>query len=225
MSIRVLIVDDHPFVRRGLREFLDGEPRIDVAGEAADGAEAIAFIDQTGNDQRPDVVLMDLMMPGIDGVEATRTIAARHPDVKVVILTSFGSTDAVVPALAAGAAGYVLKDVEPDDLVVAITAASRGQTLWSPAVAQAVRERLAFQAPADESPRVSTVERRRIELLTRRETEVLTLLGQGLSNSDIAAELVVSEKTVKTHVSNILAKLRVTDRTQAAVLAVRAGLA
>jgi two-component system, NarL family, response regulator LiaR len=221
VTIRVLIVDDHPFVRRGLRDFLEGEPEIEVAGEAADGADAVAMVEDGDPSAAPDVVLMDLLMPGVDGVEATRRILAHRPSTRIVVLTSVPGTDAVVPALAAGASGYVRKDVEPDDLVLAIRAAHRGQTVWPQDVARAVAERM---TGAQAAPQISVQDRRRIELLTARELEVLGLLGRGMSNSGIAEQLVVSEKTVKTHVSRILSKLRVDDRTQAAVLAVRAGV-
>lgn len=275
--IRVGIADDHPFVRRGLRGFLDREARLEVVGEAADGAGAVALAAST----RPDVMLMDLVMPGMDGVEATRRIAADIPDVRVIVLTSFASPDDVMPAVEAGAAGYLLKDVEPDDLVAAIIAVHRGQTLWAREVVDELRAHVARRraerrtppaegraaadrrrgspgaqgeaeagrqragsgrAAADRVPTaarlapggptgtapghaaVSTAERRALDRLTPREQEVLVLLGRGRSNADIAAALVLSEKTVKTHVSHILSKLHVDDRTQAAVLAVRAGL-
>lgn len=252
MPIRVAIVDDHPFVRQGLRGFLERESSVEVVGEAADGEQAVALARRT----LPDIMLMDLVMPDVDGVEATRRITTEHADVRVIVLTSFGSADDVVPAIAAGASGYVLKDVEPDDLVAAISVVHRGQTLWSQEVAAALRahvadeedgpttasstgtargamaRRLAPQTDANGvaaanastgEMQVSDAERRRLDLLTPRERQVLALMGHGHTNAEIADELVVAQKTIKTHVSHILAKLRVDDRTKAAVLAVRAG--
>jgi NarL family two-component system response regulator LiaR len=206
-AIRVVLVDDHPVVRQGVRAVLESRPGIVVVGEAGDGATAVAEVERL----RPDVVLMDLVMPGLGGPAAIRRIRERAPSVRVLVLTSFASEDQVVPAVQAGAAGYLLKDVEPADLEAAIRTVHQGEGLLHPRVAAKVMAELAHgRAP--------------IDALTPRETEVLRLLAQGLSNRRIAAELVVSEKTVKTHVSSVLAKLHLADRTQAALFAVREGL-
>jgi NarL family two-component system response regulator LiaR len=207
--IRVLIADDHAVVRQGLRTFLDLQEEIAVVGEAADGEEALAAVDRLA----PDVVLMDLVMPRLDGIEAIRRIRERSPATRVIVLTSFGDDDKVFPAVRAGAAGYLLKDVQPQELVRAIRTVQDGQALLHPSVAARLMEEI-----ADDS-------RQRVpDPLTPREREVLTLVARGLSNKAIARECDVSEKTVKTHVSNILGKLGVNDRTQAALWAVREGL-
>ena len=206
-EIRVLVVDDHPVVRQGLRAFLESRPGIVVVGEAADGATAVTEAARL----QPDVVLMDLVMPGLDGAAAIRRVRERAPSARVLVLTSFASDDQVLPAVQAGAAGYLLKDVEPPDLEAAIRTVHQGEGLLHPRVAGRVRAEVAHG-------------RGPIDSLTRREVEVLRLLAQGLSNRQIASELVVSEKTVKTHVSSILAKLHLADRTQAALFAVREGL-
>jgi DNA-binding NarL/FixJ family response regulator len=207
--IRVLIADDHAVVRQGLRTFLDLQQEIVVVGEAADGEAAVAAVERDA----PDVVLMDLVMPRLDGIEAIRRIRASSPATRVIVLTSFVEDDKVFPAVRAGAAGYLLKDVQPQELVRAIRTAHEGQALLHPAVAAMLMEEVADGEP-----------RRRPDVLTPREREVLTLIGRGLSNKAIARECGLSEKTVKTHVSNILGKLDVTDRTQAALWAVREGL-
>jgi NarL family two-component system response regulator LiaR len=206
--IGVLIADDHPFVRHGLRTFLETLDDVEVVGEAANGAEAV----EQAAKLVPDVVLMDLVMPELDGVEATRRIRAESPTTKVIVLTSFDADEQVFPAIKAGAAGYLLKDVRPAELAEAIRKASRGEALLAPSVAAKLMQEVA----GDRSPAAG---------LTERELEVLRLIARGLSNKMIARELVVSEKTVKTHVSNILAKLHLSDRTQAALYAVREGLA
>jgi len=206
--IAVLIADDHPFVRHGLRTFLETLDDVEVVGEAGNGAEAV----EQAARLVPDVVLMDLVMPELDGVEATRRIRAESPTTKVIVLTSFDADEQVFPAIKAGAAGYLLKDVRPAELAEAIRKASRGEALLAPSVAAKLMQEVA----GDRSPAAG---------LTERELEVLRLIARGLSNKMIARELVVSEKTVKTHVSNILAKLHLTDRTQAALYAVREGLA
>lgn len=208
--IRVLVVDDHPVVRQGLRSFLSSRPGIDVVGEAADGATALTEVGRL----RPDVVVMDLVMPGEGGVAAIRRIAAQHPEVRTLVLTSFSSEDDVIPAVAAGAVGYLLKDVAPTELEAAVRAAYRREGTLSPAVTtQVMAEVSRASASAGE-----------LDGLTPREIEVLRLLAGGRSNRALAAELYVSERTVKTHVSNILSKLRLGDRTQAALWAVRHGL-
>jgi NarL family two-component system response regulator LiaR len=205
--IRVLIVDDHAVVREGLRTFLQLQEGIEVAGEAADGEEAI----REGERLRPDVVLMDLVMPRLDGVAAMRTLRERVPEARVIVLTSFLDDGKLLPALRAGAAGYLLKNAEPQELARAVRAAHVGEALLDPVVAARLVDTLA----REEDP---------LDRLTPREREVLVLIARGFPNKLIARELGVSEKTVKTHVGHVLAKLGVFDRTQAAVLAVRAGL-
>ena len=207
--IRVFLADDHPVVRQGLRTFLESRPGMEVVGEAGDGDSAVEHVARL----RPDVVLMDLVMPGGDGVAAIRRIRERAPDTRVVVLTSFASDDQVIPAVQAGAAGYLLKDVEPSGLEAAIRLVHDGEALLDPQIAGRVMDQVAHPSPSGD-----------LGSLTPREREVLELLGRGLSNRELADTLVVSEKTVKTHVSNILMKLGVHDRTQAALLAVRAGL-
>jgi DNA-binding NarL/FixJ family response regulator len=204
--IRVLIADDHAVVRQGLRTFLDLQDDIEVIGEAGDGAEALAAIERDS----PDVVLMDLVMPGVDGIEALRRMRASAPTTRAIVLSSFIEDDKLFPAVRAGAAGYLLKDVQPQELVAAIRTVHAGGSLLHPTVAARVMEELAGSAP--------------IEQLTAREREVLVLLGRGLANKLIARELGIAEKTVKAHVSSVLAKLGLTDRTQAALFAVREGL-
>ncbi len=206
--ITVLIADDHPFVRHGLRTYLETLDDMEVVGEAADGAEAVELAGRS----LPDVVLMDLVMPVLDGIEATRRIRAASPATKVIALTSFAGDEKVFPAIKAGAAGYLLKDVRPAELAEAVRKASRGEALLAPAVAARLMQEVSGERPAPAG-------------LTERELEVLRLIARGMSNKLIARELVVSEKTVKTHVSNILAKLHLADRTQAALYAVREGLA
>jgi two-component system, NarL family, response regulator LiaR len=206
--IQVLIVDDHAVVREGLRAFLQTQEGMNVAGEAADGNEAL----EAATRLRPDVILMDLVMPELDGVTAMRTLRERVPDARVIVLTSFLDEDKLLPALRAGAAGYLLKNAEPKELARAVRAAHAGEALLDPVVAARLVETLADG------------ERDPIDRLTPREREVLVLIGRGFPNKRIARELGLAEKTVKTHVGHVLAKLGVTDRTQAAVLAVRAGL-
>ena len=206
--ISVLIADDHPFVRHGLRTYLETLDDMEVVGEASDGVEAVELAGQV----LPDVVLMDLVMPELDGVEATRRIRVASPATKVIALTSFDDDQKVFPAIKAGAAGYLLKDVRPADLADAVRKASRGEALLAPSVAARLMQEVSGERTASAG-------------LTERELEVLRLIARGMSNKLIAHELVVSEKTVKTHVSNILAKLHLADRTQAALYAVREGLA
>ena len=205
--IRVLVVDDHQVVRHGLRTFLDVQDDIEVVGEAGDGGEAVSATEELS----PDVVLLDLQLPTVDGVEALRMLRERGCTAKVLVLTSFTEPSSVVPALRAGAAGYLFKDVEPDALAQAIRAVHAGQVLLEPEVAAAL---LADDAPNE-----------RAASLTDREREVLAEIARGRSNREIARALVLSEKTVKTHVSSILAKLGLSDRTQAALFAVKSGLA
>ncbi|MFE7602859.1 response regulator [Streptomyces sp. NPDC057494] len=206
--IRVLLVDDHQVVRRGLRTFLEVQDDIEVVGEAADGAEGVARAEEL----RPDVVLMDVKMPGTDGIEALKLLRELANPARVLIVTSFTEQRTVVPALRAGAFGYVYKDVDPDALAGAIRSVHAGHVLLQPEVASA----LLAQDESQGTGRGST--------LTEREREVLGLIADGRSNREIARALVLSEKTVKTHVSNILMKLDLADRTQAALWAVRHGL-
>ncbi|MER8006202.1 MULTISPECIES: response regulator transcription factor [unclassified Streptomyces] len=208
-AIRVLLVDDHQVVRRGLRTFLEVQDDIEVVGEAADGAEGVARAEEL----RPDVVLMDVKMPGLDGVDALRRLRELDNPARVLIVTSFTEQRTVVPALRAGAAGYVYKDVDPDALAGAIRSVHAGHILLQPEVAIA----LLSQEEANSTPG-------RAGSLTEREREVLGLIADGRSNREIARALVLSEKTVKTHVSNILMKLDLADRTQAALWAVRHGV-
>jgi two-component system, NarL family, response regulator LiaR len=207
--IRVLIADDHAVVRRGLRTFLELQDEIEVVGEAEDGEQALAEAERLD----PDVVLLDLVMPRVDGLAALHGLRERSPRTRVIVLTTFLDDDKLLPAVRAGAAGYLLKDVEPKELVGAIRTVHAGEALLHPAAAARVMAELV------ESSRPSPA-----SLLTPRETEVLALVARGQPNKVIARELGVSEKTVKTHVSNVLGKLGVTDRTQAALYAVREGL-
>lgn len=209
-QIRVLLADDHPVVRQGLRAFLESRNGIAVVGEASDGAEAVAMAARL----RPDVVVMDLVMPGMDGVAATSRIAAGEAAPRVLVLTSFAAEEQVVPAVRAGAAGYLLKDAEPGAVEDAVRRVAAGESLLHPQAAARLMAEVATDAP----PRPSRTS------LTPREVEVLRLLAGGLSNRRLARELVISEKTVKTHVSSILSKLGLADRTQAALYAVREGL-
>ena len=207
--IRVFLADDHPVVRQGLRTFLESRDGIEVVGDAGDGEAAVAAVERL----RPDVVLMDLVMPGLSGVDAIARIREHSPETRVVVLTSFASDDQVIPAVQAGAAAYLLKDVEPTGLEAAIRLVHEGEALLDPQITARVMEEVAHPPPTGD-----------LASLTPREREVLGLLARGLSNRELADTLVVSEKTVKTHVSNILMKLGVHDRTQAALLAVREGL-
>ena len=207
--IRVVVVDDHPVVRQGLRSFLDSRDGIEVVGEAGDGESAVTEVLRL----RPDVVLLDLVMPGAGGVAAIRALKEAGAEAAVLVLTSFASDDQVVPAVQAGAAGYLLKDVDPSEVESAVRAVHRGEGLLHPRVVARVMAEVrsaGARSPADD--------------LTPREREVLALLGAGHSNARLAAELFISEKTVKTHVSSILTKLRLPDRTAAALFAVREGI-
>ncbi len=209
-AIRLLIVDDHPIVRQGLRTYLSTRPGLDVVGEAADGDEAVAEARRL----TPDVVLLDLVMPRGGGVDAIRRIRAAGDRPRVVVLTSFAGHDQVVEAVRAGAAGYLLKDVPPSQLEAAIRLVHEGGVQLDPSVVGSLMAEVARTEPPPG-----------MDELTARERQVLALLAQGRSNRELAAELYLSEKTVKTHVSSILAKLRLSDRTQAALFAVRHGLA
>ena len=200
--IRVLIADDHAVVRQGLRTFLDLQDDIEVVGEAADGEEALAAAERLA----PDVVLVDLVMPKVDGIDVIRRLGEHAPAARAIVLTSFIDDDRLFPVLRAGAAGYLLKDVQPQELVEAIRTVHGGGAVLHPKVGARLLSELATDP------------------LTPREREVLVLIGRGMANKVIARELSLSEKTVKAHVSSILAKLGVNDRTQAALYAVREGL-
>ncbi|MGD6844215.1 response regulator [Bacillus infantis] len=207
MKVRVLVADDHHVVRRGLIFFLKTQQEIEIAGEAKDGLEAV---EQTGR-LKPDIVLMDLDMPNMNGVEATRLIKQKHPETKVLMLTSFSDQDHVIPALEAGASGYQLKDIEPDELVKAIIQVMKGENQLHPKATSHLLSHLSNK-DKKKSP---------IDELTKRELDVLKEIAKGKSNKEIAASLFITEKTVKTHVSNLLSKLEISDRTQAALLAVK----
>jgi DNA-binding NarL/FixJ family response regulator len=213
-AIRVLVVDDHAVVRRGLLAFLESEPDLEVVGDAEGGAQALELVGKLKSDGRPpDVVVMDLQMAPPDGIESTREIRARFREVEVVALTSFGEEARVHAALEAGAAGYLLKDADADEVAAAIRAAHRGELQLDPAIARGLMSRLR-KAPA-EDPAAA---------MTPRELDVLRLVGAGKANKQIASLLGITERTARTHVSNILGKLHVSSRTQAALWAVREGL-
>jgi DNA-binding NarL/FixJ family response regulator len=213
-TISVLVVDDHEVVRRGLLAFLDSEPDLDVVGEAGGGAQALDLLASMESEgRRPDVVVMDLQMAPIDGIESTRRIRALYNDIEVVALTSFAEEERVQAALQAGASGYVLKDSDADDVAAAVRAAHRGRLQIDPVVARSLTS-LRSQAQDDDP----------ISELTPRELDVLRLVAAGKPNKQIAVELVISERTVRTHVSRILRKLGLSSRTQAALWAVREGL-
>jgi NarL family two-component system response regulator LiaR len=211
--IRVLLVDDHAVVRKGMRALLDREPGIEVVGEAGDGDQAVHAVDRL----RPDVILMDLEMPGIGGIEATQRISAAHPESRIVVLTSHAAEEDVFPALKAGALGYLLKHSAAEDVLHAIRQAHRGETVLHPAIARMVLQELHRPAQPKQTPTS--------EPLSERELEVLRLLARGMSNQEIADTLVVGEATVRSHVSSILRKLQLASRTQAALYALREGLA
>lgn len=208
--IRVLIVDDHHVVRRGLLFFLKTQKDIEVIGEAKNGIEAVELVEAL----QPDIVLMDLVMPDMDGIQATKKIKAKWPQVHILMLTSFSDKDHVLPAIEAGAAGYQLKDIEPDELVNSIRQIIRGENIIHPAATTQLEETLREE---ENLPHIKNV-------LTPRERDVLAELTKGKSNREIASSLFVTEKTVKTHISNIFTKLHVQDRTQAALYAVKHGL-
>jgi NarL family two-component system response regulator LiaR len=210
-TIRILIADDHAIVRKGIRTLLDTEPDIEVIGEAQDGQQAIAEAHRL----RPDVILMDLVMPQADGIMAIRHIAACQPEARILVLTSFSTDDKIFPAIKAGALGYLLKDSGPHELVRAIHQVHRGEPSLHPLVARKVLQELS--QPSQQPPTLAP--------LTEREVEVLRLVAQGQSNRQIAETLTIKEGTVRTHVSNILNKLHLASRTQAALYALREGLA
>ena len=209
--IRVLIADDHAILRKGIRALLGTEPDMEVVGEAGDGQEAVA----QARALRPDVILMDLVMPNMDGIEATRRITAEQPGVRILVLTSFAADDKVFPAIKAGALGYLLKDSGPAELVQAIHQVHQGQPSLEPTIALKVLYELSHPPQQPPTP----------DPLTERELEVLRLIAQGKSNQEIAEHLIITEHTVRTHVSNILSKLHLASRTQAALYALKEGLA
>ena len=212
---RVLIADDQPLVRVGLRKILDFEPDVEVVGEAGDGEDAVRQVART----RPDVVLMDIRMPVLDGIEATRRITGAHPETRVLVLTTFGLDGYVYESLRAGASGFMLKDVRPAELVDAIRIVAGGDALLAPSVTRRLLDRFADALPGpDAAPPPDLGE------LTEREVEVLRLVALALSNAEIAERLVLTEATVKTHVSSVLRKLGLRDRVQAVVLAYDVGL-
>jgi len=212
-KIRLLIADDHELVRQGLRGFLELQDDFDIVGEGDTGIDAVEMAESL----KPDIVLLDLIMPKMDGVEATRRILAADPNMKVVILSSFSDEDNVFPAIQAGAMGYILKDISPDDLAETLKETHKGKTQIHPDIARKLMQKVQQpdtpnngSSPADE--------------LTARELDVLKCIGRGLSNKEIADDLSISHMTVKTHVSNLLSKLGLYDRTQAAIFAIREGI-
>jgi NarL family two-component system response regulator LiaR len=209
--IRLFVADDHPVVRNGIRAMLEIVPDIELAGEAADGREAVARVIKL----QPDVILMDLVMPEMDGIEAIRRIKAQQPEAHILVLTTFAGEDKIFPAIKAGALGYHLKDSGPDELVQAIRQVHRGESSLHPVIARKVLQELSH--PSDRPPTPDP--------LTEREVEVLRLVAQGRDNREIAEKLVITEATVRTHVSNIMSKLHLASRTQAALYALREGLA
>jgi NarL family two-component system response regulator LiaR len=219
-KIKVLIVDDHAVVRQGLRTFIDLQDDMQVVGEGVNGAEAIELARQL----QPDIVLLDLVMPQMSGVEATSKIIEVSPNSRVLILTSFGEDDKVFPAIRAGAQGYLLKDIHPDDLVQAVREAYQGQVQLHPDIAKKLMSAVAGTSPQETTPIGDQAASPGLDQLTEREREVLHLIAQGLNNREIAGQMIISEKTVKTHVSNILSKLGLADRTQAAIWALKHGL-
>ncbi|CAG9613706.1 Transcriptional regulatory protein LnrK [Bacillus rhizoplanae] len=210
MKIKLLLVEDHHIVRRGLVFFLKTKEEFDIIGEVGDGEEALQFIQK----ERPDVVLMDVSMPKMDGIEVTKRMKQYDPSIKILMLSSFSEQDYVLPALEAGADGYQLKEVQPDQLVASIIAVYQGNANFHPKVTPALLGR----------PATVGIKQDSLSMLTKREKEVLREIAKGRSNKEIAAELHITEQTVKTHVSNVLAKLNVDDRTQAALYAVKHGV-
>jgi NarL family two-component system response regulator LiaR len=210
-TIRVLIADDHAVVREGLRALITSEPGMEVVGEAADGAEAVL----KARSLQPDVILLDLVMPRKDGIEAIGEIKRENPEARILVLTSFAEDDKIFPAIKTGALGYLLKDSSPQELLQAIRQVSRGESSLHPTIARRLIRELSqpSELPPSEEP------------LTAREVEVLRLVARGLSNQEISEKLVISERTVRNHVSNILDKLHLANRTQAALYALREGLA
>jgi DNA-binding NarL/FixJ family response regulator len=217
VTTRVLLVDDQPLLRTGFRMILSAESDLTVVGEASEGAAAVELARRL----KPDVVLMDIRMPGMDGIQATRALAGPGVEepIKVLILTTFGSDEYVVESLRAGASGFLLKDAPPEDLVEAIRIVAAGDALLAPSVTRRLLDRVASRLPPANEDTIPALAE-----LTDRELEVLKLVARGMSNAEIAAKLVVSETTVKTHVSRVLAKLEIRDRVQAVILAYETGL-
>jgi DNA-binding NarL/FixJ family response regulator len=218
--ISVLLADDQPLLRRGFRMILEAEDGVTVAGEAGDGAEAVELAHRI----QPDVVLMDIRMPGTDGIEATRRITAAEPGVRVLVLTTFDLDEYAFGALQAGASGFLLKDVRPHELVAAVRTVASGDAVVSPRVTRRLLEEYAQQLPLADGAGDQADRYPKLASLTEREREVLAVVAQGLSNTEIAASLFVSETTVKSHVGRILAKLGLRDRVQIVVLAYESGL-
>jgi NarL family two-component system response regulator LiaR len=216
--IRVLVVDDHAIVRHGLCRLIELQDDMDVVGEGANGFEAVALADRLN----PDVILLDLLMPEMDGVEATRRILERSPQSRVLILTSFGEDDKVFPAIRAGAQGYLLKDIQPRQLVQSVRETYQGKAQLHPDITRRLMDAVSGEVPLE--PAKPVPPSKDLEGLTGREREVLDLIARGLSNREIAEQMVISEKTVKTHVSNLLDKLDLEDRTRAAIWALKHGL-
>ncbi|NRD77563.1 response regulator transcription factor [Bacillus sp. BRMEA1] len=212
MTIRILIADDHHVVRRGLVFFLRTQKDFEIIGEAANGKEAV----ELAKTLKPDLILMDLIMPKVDGIQATKMIKKEQPDIKIMMLTSFSDQDHVIPALEAGASGFQLKDIQPDELVISIKKIMEGENQLHPKATTHLLANLSNK---------SKPEKKVIEELTKRELDVLKEIAKGKSNKEIASALFITEKTVKTHVSNLLGKLELADRTQAALYAVRHQLA
>lgn len=227
MTIGLLLVDDHAMVRRGLQVFLSTQPDIKVIGEASNGREAL----ERTAELQPDIILMDLHMPVMDGIETAKQLRISHPQVKIIVLTSFSDQDHVLPAIRVGIKGYLLKDIEPEALVVAIRKVHSGQVELHSAAASQLMNLMAASAPEQldvsnsdlNGSGTTSITITGSELLTPREQEVLDLIALGMSNKEIASTLVITEKTVKTHVSHVLGKLNLSDRTQAAIFALKSG--
>jgi DNA-binding NarL/FixJ family response regulator len=216
--IKILLVDDHAIVRQGLRSYVELQPDMQVIAEGGNGFEAVSLTSST----QPDVILMDLLMPGLDGVEATRKIMQNHPQTRILILTSFGDDRQIFPAIRAGALGYLLKDIQPQDLIKAIRDVMQGKPQLHPDI---VRRLMTAVTEKDEKPvNIQHHLSSELQQLTEREREVLEQIARGLSNREIAEKMFISEKTVKTHVSNVLDKLGMEDRTRAAIWALKHGL-
>lgn len=214
MTIKILLVDDHQIVLKGISFFLSMQPDFELVGEAHNGKEAV----EKAEGLQPDIILMDLNMPVMDGIEASQLIAQQYPEIKILVLTSFSDRSHILPAMQSGVIGYMLKDVEPDQLAEAIRSAYKGNIQLHPDISSALfSQMMPESAPDRENPK-----RELIKSLTPREMEVLQLLTRGMSNREIALTLTVAEKTVKTHVSSILSKLNLSDRTQAALYAIQA---